>query len=220
MSRRRVVLTVGLVGLLLTSGCIGFLTGSEALEFSSEPAVVTDSAQQETNYEQVRREPQTVTRNFTAADQTRQVEVTNHVAEYSRSVDLPVFGDQQVARFTVLSTPKVTIAGQGPFNPVDDLNNTELVLTLQEKYDGISNVQPESERSLTVLGNETTVSKFRADATMDTGESVEVFIHITKVEHGDDFVVAVGVYPTQVDGEQENIDTLLQNVDHPAESSE
>ncbi|WP_255196596.1 DUF6517 family protein [Halorarius litoreus] len=216
MSRRRGVLAVALVGLLLTSGCIGFLTGSEALQFSADPAKVTDSAQQETNYEQARSEPQTVTRNFTAAGQTRQVEVTNQLSEYSRSVNLPVFGDQQVARFTVLSTPKVEVAGQGPFNPVDDLNNTELVLTLQQKYEAIDNVQPESERTVTVYGNETTVSKFRADAMTDTGQSVEVFIHITKVEHGDDFLVAVAVYPTQVDGEQENVDVLIRNIEHPA----
>lgn len=217
MTTRRAVLSVALVGLLLTSGCIGFLTGGEALQFSSDEVAVTESAQQDTSYEQARREPDTITREFTAAGQTREVEVTNHVAEYARSVSLPVFGDQQVARFTVLSTPKVTIAEQGPFNPVGDLNNTELVLQMQEKYEGISNVRPESERTLTVLGNETTVSKFRADATMDTGQSVEVFIHIAKAEHGEDFVVAVGVYPTQVDGEQENIDTLLRNIEHPAE---
>lgn len=217
MRTRRTLVAATLVGLLLTSGCIGFITGSEALQFSSEPVAVTDSAQQETSYEQYRKEPQTVTRQFQAAGQTRDVEVTNHVAEYARSVSIPLFGDQQVARFTVLATPKVTIAEQGPFNPVGDMNNTELVLTLQEKYETISNVRPESERTMTVLGNETTVSKFRADATTDTGQSVEVFIHLTKVDHGDDYLVAVGVYPAKADGEQENVDTLLQSIVHPAD---
>jgi hypothetical protein len=217
MSTRRALVAATLVGLLLTSGCIGFLTGSEALQFSSSEVKVTQSAQQETNYQQARREPQTVTRQFQAAGQTREVEVTNHLSEYSRSVSIPLFGDQQIARFTVMSTPKVTIAEQGPFNPVGDMNNTELVLTLQEKYEAISNVRPESERTVTVLGEETTVSKFRADATTDTGQSVEVFIHLTKVDHGDDYLVGVGVYPTQVDGEQENVDTLLQSIVHPAD---
>ena len=217
MSTRRALVAATLVGLLLTSGCIGFLTGSEALQFSSNEVKVTQSAQQETNYQQARREPQTVTRQFQAAGQTREVEVTNHLSEYSRSVSIPLFGDQQIARFTVMSTPKVTIAEQGPFNPVGDMNNTELVLTLQEKYEAISNVRPESERTVTVLGEETTVSKFRADATTDTGQSVEVFIHLTKVDHGDDYLVGVGVYPTQVDGEQENVDTLLQSIVHPAD---
>jgi hypothetical protein len=217
MKTRRVLVAATLVGLVLTSGCIGFLTGSEALQFSSSEVKVTQSAQEETNYQQARREPQTVTRQFQAAGQTRDVEVTNHLAEYSRSVSLPVFGDQQIARFTVMATPKVRIAGQGPFNPVGDMNNTELVLTLQEKYETISNVRPESDRTVTVFGNETTVSKFRADATTDTGQSVEVFIHITRVDHGDDYLLGVGVYPTQVDGEQENVDTLLQSIDHPAD---
>lgn len=214
------MLAAALVGLLLTSGCIGFLTGSEALEFSSDPVAVSDQAREDTGYAEIRREPQTLNRSFTVADQTREVQVTNHIGEYARSVSLPVFGDQQVARFTVLSTPKVEIAGQGPFNPVDDLDNRDLVLRLQQQYDGIENVQSESNRTVTVLGNETTVSKFRADATMTNGQSTEVFIHITKVEHGEDFLVAVGVYPTQVDGEQDAIDTLLRNIEHPAEAAE
>ena len=70
-----------------------------------------------------------------------------------------------------------------------------------------------------MLGTEAKVSKFRADATLTGGEEVEVFIHITKVKHESDFVVAVAVHPTDID-EQERVDTLFEGIDHPAPAAE
>lgn len=211
-------MALALAGLLVTSGCIGFLTGEEALSFESKPVAVNDTATQETGYEQFRKEASKMNRTYTVAGQTRNVTVTNHVAEYAKSLSIPLFGDQRVARFTVFATPKVSIAGQGPFNPVSDMNNTQLALLLQEQYTSLDNVQRESDQSKTVLGEETTVTKFRADATMVGGQSTEVFFHITKVEDGDDYVILLGIYPTQVD-EEENVFRMMKGVQHPANSS-
>lgn len=211
-------MALALAGLLVTSGCIGFLTGEEALFFQSDPVAVSGEAQGETGYEEYRRDSSNQTKTFSGAGQTRNVTVENHVAEYAKSVSLPVFGDQQVARFSVLATPKVTFAGQGPFNPVADMNNTELALLMQRQYASLDNVQRESEQSKTVLGEETTVTKFRADATMVGGQSTEVFFHLTKVEDGDDYVVLLGIYPTQVD-EEENVFRMMAGAEHPANGS-
>lgn len=216
MSKRRVAVAVALAALLATSGCLGFITGSESLSFDSEPVAVSASAADESGYEEVRREPNTINRSFTVADQTRNVSVTNHVAEYARSVETPVLEDQQVARFTVLSTPQVEIAGQGPFNPVGDLSNRELAARLQEQYETVSNVRFEGNRTRTVLGEEATVSKYRADAKTGAGESAEVFVHIAKVKHEDDYVLAVAIYPTVIDGEEERVDAMLAGIEHPA----
>lgn len=216
MEGRKELVAAALVGLLLTSGCIGFLTGSESLQFEASAVQVTNSAQQDAGYQEHRRESITETREFQAAGQTREVEVTNRIAEYSKSVSLPVFGDQEVARFSVLATPQVNVLGE-TFNPVGDMNNTQLALLLQEKYQGISNVRAESERSVTVAGSDTTVSKFRADAVMDTGQTTEVFLHVTKVSDGDDYLVAIAVYPTQLDGEQAKVDTMLRGIEHESD---
>lgn len=214
MHTRRAVAAVALVTLLVTSGCIGFLTGSEALSFEADSVAVSDSALEQTGYQEQRTTTDQRNRTFTVAGQERQVTVTNHLAEYSRSADT-LFGDQQVARFTAFSTPQVRIAGQGPFNPVDDLSNRELALQLQQQYSSIDNIRFESNRTVTALGQETTVSKFRADATLSGGQEVEVFLHLTQIEHEGDFVIAVGVHPTRID-EQADIDTLIEGLDHPA----
>ena len=216
-TRRRTIAAVAVAALLVTSGCVGFLTGSDSLSFQSDPLKVTTDAQEQTGYEEQRRTTKQINRTYSVAGQERDVVVTNHLSEYARSADT-LFGDQEVARFTVLSTPQVKIAGQA-FNPVDDFSNRELVLRLQEQYDSIDNIRAEGNRTLTVLGNETTVSKFRADATLQGGQEVEVFIHITKVKHEGDFVVAVAVHPTELD-EQENVNTLFEEIDHPAEPAE
>ena len=217
-TRRRTIAAIAVVALLATSGCVGFLTGSESLSFQSNPLKVTNDAQEQTGYEEQRRTTQEIERTYSVAGQERDVVVTNHLSEYARSADT-LFGDQEIARFTVLSTPQVKIAGQGPFNPVDDFSNRELVLQLQEQYDSLDNIRSEGDRTLTMLGNETTVSKFRADATLQGGQEVEVFIHITKVKHEGDFVVGVAVHPTELD-EQENVNTLFEGIDHPTKPAE
>lgn len=214
MGHRRTVAAAALAALLVTSGCIGFLTGEESLAFESEPVAVTDAALEETGYEEQRREELTQNRTFSAAGQEREVRVTNHLAEYARSTDT-LLDDQQVARFTAFSTPEVKIAGQGPFNPVGELSNRELALRLQEQYDGIENVRPESNRTVAALGGERRVSKFRADATLASGQSVEVFVHVTKFRHEGDYVLAVAVHPTAAD-EEANVDRLIEGLDHPA----
>lgn len=206
MTRRAVAALLAL--LMITAGCSA-LTG--ATTFTAERGTVSESAQSDTDYSLANEDTQTITRSFAG----QEVKVNNQLTEYSRSTSLPVFGDQEVARFSVFTTPAVEVAEQGPFNPVADLNNTELALRLQAQYETIDNVQPEGNRTETMLGDEVTVSKFRADARTTENTDTEVFMHIAQTRSGDDFVIAIAVYPTQVDGEQENVNTLLNGVQHP-----
>ncbi|WP_254820993.1 DUF6517 family protein [Haloglomus halophilum] len=206
MTRRAVAALLAL--LTITAGCSA-LTG--ATTFTAERGTVSESAQSSTDYSLANEDTQEVTRSFAG----QEVKVNNQLTEYSRSTSLPVFGDQEVARFSVFTTPAVEVAGQGPFNPVADLNNTQLALQLQAQYDTIDNVRFEGNRTATMLGDEVTVSKFRADAQTTQGTDTEVFMHIAQTRSGDDYVVAIAVYPTQLDSEQENVDTLLNGVQHP-----
>ena len=217
MRHRRAVAALAVAALLLTSGCIGFLTGSESLSFESEPVAVTDAALEETGYEEQRRTEQSIERTFSIAGEERTVTATNHLAEYGRSPGT-LFGDTQVARFVAVTTPEVEIAGQGPFNPVGELSNRQLALRLTEQYDRVENVRWESNRTVTAFGSETTVSKFRADARIAGGQEVEVFLHITKLRHEGDFVIAVAIHPTQLD-EEANVDRLIRGIDHPTASN-
>jgi hypothetical protein len=211
MTRRAVAALLAL--LTITAGCSAL---SGATTFTAERGTVSESAQSSTDYSLANEDTQEVTRSFAG----QEVVVNNQLTEYARSTSLPVFGDQQVARFSVFTTPAVEVAGQGPFNPVADLNNTQLALQLQAQYDTIDNVRLESNRTETMLGDEVTVSKFRADAQTTQDTSTEVFMHLAQTRSGDDYVIAIAVYPTQVDGEQENVNTLLNGVQHPGSGSD
>lgn len=208
---RRVVASLLVATLVLASGC-SFITGESALEFTANDTSVSQSAQSETGYEEARDTEQTITRNFSVADQSRTVKVTNKVAEYKRQVDLGPLGSSEFARFTVLATPKVEVLGK-TFNPVGDMSNAELATQIQTEYQTVENVEPAGERTTTMLGEETTVSKFSAEAQTVEGQSVDVYLHVAQVEDGDDFVLAIAVHPQQLD-EQENVDRLLAGVQH------
>lgn len=206
---KRVTTTLLLVGMLVSSGCIGFLTGEEALTFESGQATVSQQALSETGYEKTRAEEQVVRRNFSG----RQVKVTNQLVEYKRQASLPMLGTKEFARFTVMATPKVSVAGQ-TFNPVAKMSNRELAQQLQEKYKTIKNIELEGNRSVTVLGESVTVSKFSAKATTVGGNQMDVYLHIAQAKTDHDFVIAIAVYPQKLEGEQGRVDTLLEGIQH------
>ncbi|MEF8791144.1 MAG: DUF6517 family protein [Haloarculaceae archaeon] len=212
MSHRRALANVAVVALLLTAGCIGFLTGEEALAFDADPVRVADDARAEAGYEEVRVESMAVNRSFTVAGETRNVSVTNHVAAYQRAVDLGPLGSEPFARFTVLSTPEVEIAGR-TLNPVGGLSDRELATRLQSQYDSIENVRFAGNRTVEVLGEGRTVSRFDATTTV-AGTEVDLALHVAKFRHGEDFVVAIGVYPARLDGERARVETMLRGVEH------
>ena len=213
--KRRAVLA-GLPTTLLLSGCTSLLTQEEA-EFEAERAVVTESARSETNYSEANRTENTRERNFDGVDRT--VVVINKLTEYARSVDLPLDVGGELARFTVLASPEVTIVPGDPANPIGDMDNEDLAETVQEQYGTIENVEKRDQREADLVGETVTVSRFRADAeTQD--ETTEVTLHIAQGESersdgGGDFVVTVAVHPSDVD-ERDNVDRLLAGVDHPA----
>ncbi len=213
MDTRRIIAVVAAAALVTMSGC-GFLLGNEALEFNASPVAVSDSAQSDTGYEETRRTSLGVERSFQVAGQTRNVSVTNYLAEYGRTAET-LFSDQQVARVTVLSSPKVQVLGES-FNPLGELSDRQLAQRFQEQYGSLNNLQFQSNRTTSILGSERTVSKFTAQAEMNGGTSVDVNVHISKFEDGDDFIVAVAVHPQQID-EESNVDAMFGGIVHPAE---
>ena len=212
MDTRRIIAVVAVAALVTMSGC-GFLLGNEALEFNASPVAVDDTAQSDTGYEETRRSSQAVERSFQVAGQTRNVSVTNYLAEYGRTAET-LFSDQQVARVTVLSSPKVQVLGES-FNPLGDLSDRQLAQRFQEQYGSLDDLQFQSNRTASILGSERTVSKFTAQAQMNGGTYVDVNVHISKFADGDDFIVAVAVHPQQID-EESNVDTMFGGIVHPA----
>lgn len=214
--RTRWLATALLALLVVSSGCVGVLTGNEPLTFEANPVSVSSATLDDAGYEEVRSTTQEMTREVSAAGQTRDVVVTNHVTEYARTVDAGPLGSGEFARFVVVSTPAVDVLGQ-TFNPVGEMSNRELAELAQDQYQGLENLQSAGERPVSVLGTQATVSRFTADATVQgTDQSVELTLHVTRIRDGGDFIVVIAAHPTLLPGEADRVDTMLGGVQHDA----
>jgi len=212
-SRRAYLAGAGALTLAGFSGCLEFITG-DAAEFEASPCQVPQSVLDNTGYELDGVSDQEIERQFEAGGESRDVIVTNKLAEHSKSVSVAEadIEDANAAIFTGLTTPQVDVLGRN-FNPVEDMSAEEIVNMVQEQYDLVAAPTQEEEMTVTINGEQTTMTKFRADAQFE-GNPVELFLHITEaVELGSDFVVTVGGYPTLLAGEEENIIEMAKSVE-------
>lgn len=207
MNRHRLI-SVALVVMVALSGC-ALLTG-ESLEFEASQATVSNSAQDGAGYQEVSVEPETVSRNFSVAGQEREVRLTNWVASYER--DLAVTTSPAPGTVAVFATPEVSVAGQ-TLNPLGSMSERELLDMVVQQYDGLSDPSEQGTRTITVLGEETTVTAYAATVTYQ-GQDVDVLLHLTKVKHEGDFIVAVGVHPAVMSADQAGIDTMFGGIEH------
>lgn len=202
------------VGVLASLAGCGMLTGN--VEFSANAATVDDAALDETGYSKYKTDRPVVERTFEAGGQSKTVEVRNVVTQYDKSVDLTSIGlgAYQAAVFTALSTPQVEALGQ-TFNPVGEMSTDDLAAMVQERYEGISIGEKESEWEATVVGQSTTVARYPAEATLTSADlNVDLWLHLSQaVEADSDFVVVFGGYPRVLD-QRENIEALTGGVTH------
>jgi len=82
--RRALAVVVVCVG--LSAGCLGFLTGAQALEFSANETVVSDAALDETDYREANNQTVRNVVRVGVAGQQRQVNLTSYLYSYNRSV--------------------------------------------------------------------------------------------------------------------------------------
>jgi len=214
MTKRNAAVAVAVGLMMVTAGC-GFLLGNEALSFEASAATVSEDARSDTGYERTGLRSQTVNRTYEVADQTREVEVTNEIAQYERGVDLSGLGmgSQRAAVFAVFSTPQVEVAGQ-TFNPIEDMSTRDLLDRFESGYEGLSVGEQVDSRGVSALGEETTLEKYEGTATL-AGQEIPVYVHVTEpVRHDGDFVVALAVYPQVLDGEEENVVALVEDIEH------
>lgn len=199
----------------LAVGSLAGLAGCSALQgpitFTAKAAVAGDAALSDTGYQQARSKKPTLTRKFAS----KKVKVTNVLNEYQKEMELSVLGSAKVGIFVAFSTPQVKVAGQGPFNPVGNWSNKELVLKLQSRFENLKNVKKVGSTTMTTLGKEAKVGKFSGTTTYD-GKQIDLYLHVTKVKHEDDYVILLGVYPQEKSSEEQNIKKLIKSVTHPA----
>ncbi len=213
MERRTYLAGAGSALAAATAGC-GFILGTEAAKFSADAAVASDAAVQETGYQSAGQENMKIEREFTVADQTRKVIVTNVLSKYEKTVDLGPIGEQRGAVFTCLTTPQVNVLGK-EFNPVQDWPAEKMAKQAQSQYSGFKNLTRQGESTVTVNGHSTTQVKFKGDA-MLAGSPVEIALHVCEAAKLDgDFVVSFGAYPQMASGEESNVLTLMESIQRP-----
>ncbi|MFB6219789.1 MAG: DUF6517 family protein [Halobacteriaceae archaeon] len=223
LDRRQIALLA--VGLLtVTAGCSGgLLSGDGPIEFSASPVSIGDAALQEAGFEEVETRSVTVNRTVNIQDQERKVIITNHVAGYrlaeGQQADAPV-------GVVAVSTPQAQAFGFA-LNPVANMGIKDAVNFASQagsQFGGeLRNVEEVGSWKTTVLGKETTVTKFGATVERN-GQTVDVFVHATKVKHGDDIVLVVAAYPQALEEagavSQESIAPMFEGVEHETDSED
>ena len=231
MTRHRRALLVAVV-LVSTVGCLGFLTGSQALEFSANETVVSDAALDETGYQEAGNQTVTNVVNVTVAGQTRQANLTSYRYTYNRTVDesevdrdglgalpengtegarngaVPVANTSDGVSFSVVATPNARVGGQS-VHPLARVSPEDLVQRFLET--GNTSVRFEGNRTVASLGAERTVSTFRLEGETNASDAV---VHVAAFDAGTDFVVTFAVHPRIID-EQDRVDTLIAGLEQP-----
>lgn len=215
--KRQAFALVVVVAMLASTGCTGLVFG-DGMSLEAEPAAVSDEALSGTEFQLGDTQTVRINETVSVAGQERTIRATNHVAIYNRTVDIgPLSG--QVGAFVLASTPDYTVAGRS-LNPVAGMSNRELVERfrgqLEGQLGGLENLRAVDNRTEPVLGGAAEVTTFAAE-TQYQGRTVTVNIHVTKVRHEDDVIVAIGVHPEALQQQAPEVFTLMRGIEHPAE---
>jgi hypothetical protein len=195
---------------VVLAGCSGTL-----VEFAASPATVPDSALEATGYVHGNTTEVPLTYRVGLFGVSRDVTVRTWVSGYSKTT-----ADNRTAILVLHSSPNVAVAGES-VNPLGQLSNRELVsVALDQVTDlramgGIENVTDLREvgsRNVTVLGTPTRTVSYAGTAEIED-ERLGVVVDLTVVEHGDDVVVALGVYEESLD-ETPNHVALVERIEH------
>lgn len=197
---------------VITSGCVGVLTGSEPFVATASEVGVGQAALSETDFQHENTQTAWLNRTVDVAGQEREVRIRNYVSIYRIEPSISMDGSVTFGLFSAFSTPQVSIAGQA-LNPVGQMSHQQLIERVAGQSGEIRDVQRSGTRTLTVLGSDAEVTTFSAVA-IRQGREVPVFIDVTRVQDGEDYVIAVGVYPQESEDVPPQVETLFSGLDH------
>jgi len=221
MNRRRALTVIGTVGLTGVAGCVGENGDITATAF---PAAIPTADQ--LGYEANGPEELTIDETVEAGGVERDIRVTTYSVAYADPD-----GESSVFLF---STPDISVAGFS-VNPLARLSGADLIARLVDeglaRTDGdfaVSEVEQEDEVTLSILGEERTVPIFSAvvEAEGSQGAPIEgaengeipVRLYLLSTTHQEDVLLAVGFHPEPIDA-SEDIQSLLEGIEHPVESA-
>ena len=215
VTRRRALAAGGALGLASLAGCtaLDVATGDGPAEFAAGTATVSDTTLSESGYELNEVSDEVISREVEVGGQTREVRVTNTVAEYDKAVEL--FGERyQAAVFAAVTTPQIEVLGRA-LNPIAELSTRERADLILSRYEGVGDLERGSEYSTEVLGSDAGVVVYTADGEIEgTGASTELELHIGEpVGAEDDFVLPLAAYPAAF-SDGENARRMMNGIEH------
>lgn len=170
------------------------------LKFRASPVAIDGEALSKVGYEKYRARTHTRTEPYDIGDKSITAEIVSHLIEYHRRVDFDDSDNQEVARFAVLSTPKVDLGFQS-FNPLHGISKETLLEGLQPQYGKIRIGERIDSHTITVLGEKTSVIKRRGTAVYRE-KRIDLNIHLAQILRDGDYQLLVGVYPQLIDEEK------------------
>lgn len=203
-TRRRFALAA-LAALAPTAGCLG------TTRRVASPVTVARETVAATPYEFAGIESRESRRRVGVGPATRRVTVVSRVATYDRAVAVPGVGSSRIAAFVALSTPAVRVLGTDR-NPVANASPRELAARLAAERDRLTVGERTGERSVRTLGKATALVQF-AGTTRVGPVGVPTTVHVARVTHDDDHVVATAAHPSWLD-ERWTVARLVEGLTH------
>ncbi len=201
---------VVLVLLTLSAGCSGLLGGDQSFEAAN--VSVSADALSDSGYENIENREYTITEEGL---NDSEVTITSLLAGYKTEYDAgPGYA-------IALATPRTEIASID-VNPLGDMDKSTLAAEVISRSNEVEtditeeDIQRVGDTEITVLGTGTNMTTFETRVEV-SGRSVDTFVHVTRVEDGDDHVIAVGAHPTMIDGAESDIITLFEGIEHDTE---
>lgn len=177
------------------------------LTFRASPVAIDEQTLSKVGYEEYRARTHTATKPYDIGDKSITAKIVSELIEYQRSVNLDDFGNQEVARFAVLSTPKVDLGFQS-FNPLHGVSEEVLLEGLEPQYEKVQIGKRIDSSTITVLGEATPVTKRRGTAVYQE-KQVDLYIQLAQTVRDGDYRILIGIYPQLID-EEESILFLME----------
>lgn len=215
-SSRRRFLTAAVTGsVALSAGCLDFVTGDGPLEFSSDRVAPTDSALEETGFEEMSVEEETFEETVEAGVE-REVKANFWLSSYSKALEIQGQSEEATA-FVAVSSPNMSVAGRS-LNPIDEMDSEELLDEFRGQIESgeadIQDVQHEETFSVSILDESRDVDLLRGQ-TEYQGEAIDIELVVASFAHEGDYLVLAGMYPEMFQDEGVNVETLLESAEHP-----
>jgi hypothetical protein len=202
--------TLLVVGVVVLAGCSGTL-----VEYAASPATLPAPALEASGYVHGNTTEVPLTYRAGMFGISRDVTARTWVSGYSKTT-----AANETAILLLYSSPDVRVEGQS-VNPLTQLSNRELASFVLDRVSdlrtagGVANVsdlREVSSRNVTVLGEPARTVSYAGTAEVD-GERIGVVVDVTVVEHGEDVVIALGIYGDVLD-ETANHVRLVERMEH------